>query len=120
MYPLVESEEQMRHAINQDQVDFHSQYSTVKLMDVLEQINLAQTVSKLGGLDSQIDNIGNVLSIGEQQRLAFGRILLHRPRFVLMDESTSGAFLYFSTVGFLNHSLFFDEKKLWAKRTKKR
>lgn len=30
-----------------------------------------------------------ILSIGEQQRLAFARMLLHRPRWVLMDEATA-------------------------------
>lgn len=29
------------------------------------------------------------LSLGEQQRLAFARILLSKPKLVLMDESTS-------------------------------
>ena len=30
-----------------------------------------------------------ILSLGEQQRLAFARLLLHRPRWVFMDEATA-------------------------------
>ena len=30
-----------------------------------------------------------ILSLGEQQRLAFGRLLLNAPRFVVLDEATS-------------------------------
>ena len=31
----------------------------------------------------------NVLSLGEQQRLAFARLLLTRPRYAILDEATS-------------------------------
>lgn len=31
----------------------------------------------------------NTLSLGEQQRLAFARIITNKPRLVIMDESTS-------------------------------
>jgi len=30
-----------------------------------------------------------VLSLGEQQRLAFARLLLNKPRYLVLDESTS-------------------------------
>ena len=35
------------------------------------------------------ENWDRVLSIGEQQRLALARLLLHKPDWVFMDEATS-------------------------------
>ena len=32
---------------------------------------------------------GNTLSLGEQQRLAFGRLVVNKPRLVICDEATS-------------------------------
>src|SRR5262245_18038976 len=46
----------------------------------------------LGHLNERLDNDDpwdRVLSGGEQQRLAFVRLLLHRPDIVVMDEATS-------------------------------
>ncbi|MCA1974448.1 MAG: ATP-binding cassette domain-containing protein, partial [Caenispirillum sp.] len=43
---------------------------------------------RFGGLDAERD-WEKVLSIGEQQRLAFARVLLARPRYAILDEATS-------------------------------
>lgn len=36
-----------------------------------------------------VDDWSRILSLGEQQRIAFARILLYRPEFVFLDEATS-------------------------------
>ncbi|ARD61017.1 hypothetical protein Y71_14215 [Kosakonia radicincitans DSM 16656] len=45
-------------------------------------------LAKQGGLDC-IKDWRKVLSLGEQQLVAFARILLHQPRYVFLDEATS-------------------------------
>jgi len=55
---------------------------------VLERVNLPDLIERCGGL-SATRNWSEELSLGEQQRLAFARVLLNRPRFVILDESTS-------------------------------
>ncbi len=58
------------------------------LQRLLESVNLPDLVKRFGGLDAEKD-WGKVLSIGEQQRLAFARVLLMRPRYAMLDEATS-------------------------------
>ncbi|EED90808.1 ABC transporter, partial [Thalassiosira pseudonana CCMP1335] len=70
------------------------QYGNEDLLNVLNLVQLPNLASRAGdgdprrGLDSVLDWT-NTLSLGEQQRLAFARIVLNRPRLVIMDESTS-------------------------------
>jgi putative ATP-binding cassette transporter len=52
---------------------------------VLIQCGLPQYTESL----AQSDNWQQKLSGGEQQRLAFARVLLHRPDFIFLDEATS-------------------------------
>jgi putative ATP-binding cassette transporter len=59
-----------------------------ELLGLLERVNLPDIADRFGGLDVEKD-WDKVLSIGEQQRLAFARVLLTQPRFVMLDEATS-------------------------------
>ena len=59
-----------------------------KLRDVLASVNLADLPDRLGGFDADLD-WADVLSLGEQQRLAFARLLLTQPRYAILDEATS-------------------------------
>jgi len=36
-----------------------------------------------------VEEWGDVLSLGEQQRLTFARLLLNQPAFAILDEATS-------------------------------
>lgn len=59
-----------------------------QLVEVLERVRLGHLMDRCDGLDSNVE-WASVLSLGEQQRLAFARLLLSRPQLALMDESTS-------------------------------
>ena len=58
------------------------------LLALLNRVNLPDLAHRVGGLDIEMD-WHKVLSVGEQQRLAFARLLLTRPRFAILDEATS-------------------------------
>jgi putative ATP-binding cassette transporter len=55
---------------------------------VLKQVNLPELAERFGGLDA-IEDWDHVLSMGEQQRVAFARLLLTQPRYAILDEATS-------------------------------
>ncbi len=59
-----------------------------ELLRLLERVNLPDVAERFGGLDAERD-WEKVLSIGEQQRLAFARVLLTHPRYAILDEATS-------------------------------
>ncbi len=63
-------------------------FSDDQLKAVLEEVRLHQIVERYPDLDVKQD-WPRILSLGEQQRLAFGRLLLNAPRFVVLDEATS-------------------------------
>jgi len=69
---------QMSYPFDQpiDKVELHKLLSTVGL-------------SHLKDRDQGVENWGETLSLGEQQRLAMARLLYHKPVFAVLDECTS-------------------------------
>jgi len=59
-----------------------------ELESVLQQVNLQNIATKVHGFDAEVP-WENILSLGEQQRLAFARLLVTHPRYVILDEATS-------------------------------
>ena len=63
-------------------------FSDDHLRSVLSEVNLESLIERYPELDIKQD-WPRILSLGEQQRLAFGRLLLNSPRFAVLDEATS-------------------------------
>ena len=63
-------------------------FSDEHLTSVLNEVNLKTLVDRYPNLDIKQD-WPRILSLGEQQRLAFARLLLNSPRFAVLDEATS-------------------------------
>jgi vitamin B12/bleomycin/antimicrobial peptide transport system ATP-binding/permease protein len=59
-----------------------------EIQSALATVNLENLSVRMGGLGAEKDWAA-VLSQGEQQRLAFARILLNQPKYVILDEATS-------------------------------
>ena len=66
----------------------HLEVEEQHLKQVLEQVNLAGLDERFGGFDTEQD-WADVLSLGEQQRLTFARLLLNKPKYAILDEATS-------------------------------
>lgn len=59
-----------------------------QLLEILEDVHLPCLAERVGGLDA-VHDWEKLLSVGEQQRLAIGRVLVHEPSIVILDEATS-------------------------------
>ncbi len=65
-----------------------NRFSDDHLKAVLEEVQLPQIIARYPDLNIKQD-WQRLLSLGEQQRLAFARLLLNSPKFVVLDEATS-------------------------------
>ncbi|KAK9832987.1 hypothetical protein WJX74_003669 [Apatococcus lobatus] len=63
------------------------QPSDKELLGLLDDVLLPDLAHKVGGLETELE-WGHVLSLGEQQRMAFLRLLLHQPALAFLDEAT--------------------------------
>jgi putative ATP-binding cassette transporter len=59
-----------------------------EILALLRELHLEALLGRVGGLDAEHD-WSSILSRGEQQQLAFARLLLIGPRFAFLDEPTS-------------------------------
>jgi putative ATP-binding cassette transporter len=62
--------------------------SDAELLAVLERVDLADLPARVGGLDAELV-WKDLLSLGEQQKIAFARVLIDRPSCAFLDEATS-------------------------------
>jgi vitamin B12/bleomycin/antimicrobial peptide transport system ATP-binding/permease protein len=58
------------------------------LRAALAGVDLESLIERAGGFDAAYD-FARVLSLGEQQRISFARLLLAKPGYALLDEATS-------------------------------
>jgi putative ATP-binding cassette transporter len=76
----------LREQLLYPQVD--REIDDAELSAVLKKVNLEDLPERVGGFGAELD-WGQLLSLGEQQRLAFARLLLTRPGYAVLDEATS-------------------------------
>lgn len=64
-------------------------FDECQLWLILEKVQLSHLFHRFdANLDTQRD-WENILSLGEQQRIAFARVLVNQPRYAMLDEATS-------------------------------
>ena len=78
--------------------------SDAEVMKVVEQAGLKNLVERLpNGLQTQIGQNGMGLSVGERQRVQIARVLLSRPKILVLDEATAN--LDYNTEAEVKHAI---------------
>lgn len=60
-----------------------------EILKIIEKVNLTNVLVRVEGNLDRVVDWSNILSLGEQQRIAFARLFLRNPRFAFLDEATS-------------------------------
>lgn len=60
-----------------------------EILGILEEVNLSDVLHRVDGDLERVVDWNNMLSLGEQQRIAFARLFLRKPKFAFLDEATS-------------------------------
>ena len=60
-----------------------------QLTNILKQVNLPDLAERYDDGFDTVEEWSDVLSLGEQQRLSFARVLIHQPSYTILDEATS-------------------------------
>jgi putative ATP-binding cassette transporter len=68
--------------------ELETSHSDEELLAILEIVQLGDLIQKYGNLDTY-NHWGKKLSLGEQQRIGFARILIKPRKFIFLDEATS-------------------------------
>lgn len=98
LYPMIESLESVGESdgqrIRPRSHVMKQAHSEDDLVEVLRRVDMIDVARRAGGGDPKkglqaVMDWSNILSLGEQQRLAFGRVLVNRPRLLILDEATS-------------------------------
>jgi putative ATP-binding cassette transporter len=63
--------------------------SDEKIHEVVQKVNLSDVLDRVNGDLNRVIDWTNVLSLGEQQRVAFARLFVRNPKFAFLDEATS-------------------------------
>ena len=67
----------------------NTEATEAQLTDILKQVNLPDLAERYNEGFDTVEEWSDVLSLGEQQRLSFARVLIHQPTYTILDEATS-------------------------------